>query len=333
VRAAGRPVAQPDPVLLAAAAQRLALELRGVVGVQLERLAAHRPHRVHFQPLQPGPLVGRRVRQAQPDRGRRRGLQRHRHPDHEAARHVDRGREVRAPDRQPVLFVDHDHVDWGVVRLDLLEQPGDLRRDPACGLQRPGSVLPLSRRRRPHRVEHGDAAQHGAPRRHPQAAGLALPRDLPAYRGRRPALPRQVPGPQDLTDHRFHVIRQPSAAATAARSAGQQVRDKSLASPPAADQHVDLPPGNAQAGGSRGGILQAHHALCGESPDHAGPASGQVPRPRRRGQHAALCHHRVIGHSGAPQRPPCTRVRNKSDRSAGDSGTRRKPEVACTQAR
>lgn len=77
VRKTLRPVVQHDPVLLAAAAQRLALELGGVVQVQRERLPAHRPRRRHSQPLQPYPLVDRRVGQAQPDRGGRRRLQRH----------------------------------------------------------------------------------------------------------------------------------------------------------------------------------------------------------------------------------------------------------------
>jgi len=43
---------------------------------------------------------------------------------------------------------------------------------------------------------------------------------------------------------------------------------------------------------------KGHHPLRDEFPDHLGPADGQVPCLRGRGQHAALCHHRVIGHSG-----------------------------------
>jgi hypothetical protein len=53
--------------------------------------------------------------------------------------HLERGR-GRASGRQPVLFVDHDHVDRGVIGLHLLKEPGDLGRCPACGPAGPRRV-------------------------------------------------------------------------------------------------------------------------------------------------------------------------------------------------
>ena len=61
---------------------------------------------------------------------------------------------------------------------------------------------------------------------------------------------------------------------------------------------------------------------------HLGPVHSHIPRLRSRGQDTALHHRRVISHSRPP--PPRTRVRNESDRSAGDFATLQKPEVACT---
>jgi len=53
---------------------------------------------------------------------------------------------------------------------------------------------------------------------HPDVAGLALSRDLPADRRHRPPLARQVPGSQDLPDDRLDVARKPAAAPPAAGS-------------------------------------------------------------------------------------------------------------------
>ena len=132
VRAPHWPVVQRDPVLLAAPTQSLALELRGVVQKQLARLAGHRPVHLDPQPLDPGPLVGDHVRQAQPNRQRRGGLQRD-HQTHDGSREdVDRDRHVRPPDRQTVPFIDHDQVHHGVIDLDLLQHAGH-RWHPTAG--------------------------------------------------------------------------------------------------------------------------------------------------------------------------------------------------------
>jgi hypothetical protein len=162
------------------------------------------------------------MRQAQPDRGRRRGLQRHHHAEHAPRAHVDRQGEIRAADRQRVLFVDHDYVDRGVIGLHLLQQPGDLGRRSPGRLPGPCGVAAFPGRYRLHGVEHGDAAQHRPPRRHAQPACPALPRDLPADRGHRSPLPCQVPGPQNLPHHGLYLVRQPPAAAATAGSARQR---------------------------------------------------------------------------------------------------------------
>ena len=85
-------------------------------------------------------------------------------------RYVDRGRHVRPADRQPVPFIDDDHVDQRVVDLHLLQHRGDLRRRPAGGPPRPRCVRPFPRRCLLDRIQPRDAPR-SVPRdgtRHPR---------------------------------------------------------------------------------------------------------------------------------------------------------------------
>ena len=297
VRLPGRPVAQLYPVLLTAAPQRFALELGRVVQVQLGRLTAHRPGGRHAEALQPGLLVRRHVRQAQPGRQRRWRLQRHHQARDAPAEYVDPGRHVRPADRQPVPLVDHDHVGHRVVDLHLLQHRGHRRRRAAGRPQRPRCVRPFPRRCLPDRIQPRDAPRERSPRGHPPPAAAAGPRQLPVHRRHRPFLPGQIPRPQQITDHRLDLIGQMPAATAPAGPPRDQVRDDTLAFPPAAQQQVHLPPRHPQLRRGRVRRLPPHHVQPGQPADHPRAADSQAPHlPGHRQQPALSKHHRLVSH-------------------------------------
>jgi len=168
-------VLQVDAVFLAAPAQGLAVELGCVVDVELGRFPGHRPRGLGAHLLEPDPLVGDHMRQAQAHRRRRRSIEGDHHPDHGPRDHIDPDRHVGPADRGPLLIVDHDQVDQSVVDLDLLEQLARRRRGSARGAQRSCRLCPLpSERGRPW-VELGDARARRSRPPPTEAFGCAAP--------------------------------------------------------------------------------------------------------------------------------------------------------------
>ena len=246
------------------------------------RLAAHRPDRLHAEPLQPGPLVGGHVRQAQPDRqsptappASRPG------PPTHAAEHIDRHRDVRAADRQPMLLVDHDHVDrvWSICTCS--SRPVDRRRHTASRPQRPGRVASLAAPRRGHRVQLRDPARPARPATAPAAREPGTPARPP---GARP--PPSAAAASD-TGSAAPPERSPRPRRAAARAPRPPldrpgIRSDTTPSPctPPPQQRVHLAPGNTAARSGLVRVRQPHRGSSRPAARSPRPAAPRHPTPR-----------------------------------------------------
>lgn len=275
-------------MLLAATAQRLALEFGRVVQVELHGFAAHRPVHFHVQPLQPGTLVAGDMREAQADGDGGRGFQRDHHAEHATGEHVDGDGEVRTANRLPVALVHHDQVDDRVVDLHLLQRRGHGGRLAAGTLQAAGCVLAFPTASGLEWIEVGDPQRHGVARRHPQLLRFARLRDLAVERRQAALLLGQEAFLQQLADDAFDWLRQTPFALPAAGSAANQVRHEPRALPGAADQDIHLPPGQAKRSGSGVGGFMADHLKRCQRPDDLRPVSGLCPCLVGQGGHALL---------------------------------------------
>jgi hypothetical protein len=122
VRLRHRPVFERDAVLLARPAQHLAVEFLGVVEMNSGRKSPARPLPADPQLCKPSFFGQRGVSDAQPRCDRSGRIERDVKAGHHAAVHVDRQREPRPADRQALLIVDHDDIEFRVIDLDEVER-------------------------------------------------------------------------------------------------------------------------------------------------------------------------------------------------------------------
>ena len=117
-----------DAVLVAAALERLGMELGGIVDADPARLTLHGPIRGHLAQREPGRLVHGGVRQTEPHRGRRRRFQRDVKASDTAAVRIYGNRDPGPANRLSIDGVDQHQVHRRVIDLHEVKWVAGRRR-------------------------------------------------------------------------------------------------------------------------------------------------------------------------------------------------------------
>ncbi len=263
VRRRRRAVVDADAVLLAAALERLGVELAAIVHMDHLRQAVHRPGEVDVVRAEPVRLRQHRLRDRQRRRRGARGVERQVEAQHRAGMDVQRQRQPGAADAGAGHVIHQHEVHLGVVDLDHLQRP--LRPQAATDLAelvagRGGALAGLDalaqaagRHPRPERLH----------RRHGQPGGAAVRLQVPPDHLEGRALPLEV----HLLDGCLHLLLgchvETPRAPDLTRLAGQQ-RGRDRVGAEGAQQAVDARFAQAQGGRCCQSCGQANTGLGGQ---------------------------------------------------------------------
>ena len=295
MRLTRRPPLDGDAMLGTAALESLGMELGAIVDAQPARLAGHRPFALDTAQREPGRLVHCGVRQAQPDRGGRRCFERDMKAGDAPAVSIDGDRQPGPSDRFAVNRIDKDQIHRRVIDLQQIERvPGGRR----MAVYRLGLGVLLAAAAQVGERQRLEPAPDRAGRGWTQPFLAAAPDDF-LDDARSPAsLRRQIAFLYNPAKRRLGRGRHPRRVPAAARSAGQQRRQRAAGVPTPAQQGVGLTLRQAQR--SRGGLDQVARpaALFGERADHFGPALGLAP--------SRLRDERQVGHTNPQPAAYCS---------------------------